>query len=226
MKRIPKIGGLVLATLLVPAEVWAEVEAPSRVVMPLELTPTRRRGIPLNQQHIVVGAKRDAQARPRVALEEWVYHGTLLQVVGGTALKRPIRGVLYELRSTDPEVPYAWSLCSGTVLGWFRLFTTDAGSNYLGWVCGSSVAFAEVSGGRDRSVALAEFYTAKPQFVAVPVPALVPEVRDWGVSALYLDINIRSIDNREDGNWIVKISRLDSDEVFTLVGKDDNWRRE
>jgi hypothetical protein len=114
------------------------------------------------------------------------------------------------------------------VLAWFRLFSTEGGDDYLAWVDASTVLFAEVSRPRDRCLAWAQHFSGGPPpgTVRVPVGELVPAARTWGVNALYADIIVRSIDKDDDANWVVKISRLDSDEVFTLVGKDGKWRRE
>ena len=206
-----------------------EAQVPREVVVPLELTPTTRKAIPLNQDHIALADGEGRVRRPvPVVLEVTTYSGTVLHIVGGRAKWGVPPGRLYELRSTETDVPYSWALWSPLVLGWFRLFSTQGGDNYLAWVDASTVVFAEVSKPRDRCLAWAQHFSGEPPPGATrtPVRQLVPEARTWGVNALYFDIIVRSIDKDDDGNWVVRISPPDSDEVFTLVGKDGKWRRE
>jgi hypothetical protein len=195
----------------------------------MELQATRRRPIALNREHVLLRAGPGGQSRRvAVVLEETAYEGKLLQLEEGRASERTIAALCYELRSSETAVPYSWCVWSVSAMGRFRLVTSEGPRSYLAWVLRSSVFFAEVSSPRDRCVALADYYTARPipELVRVPARALVPQVREWGVNALYCDIVVRSIDKDDEGNWVVNISPPDSEEVITLVGKDGDWRRE
>ena len=221
--------GVPLAPWLAAGQTPQPDGAERAIAIPLELQAVRRTPVPLNGDEVLaLHPGTGERTRVRVVLEQTVYRGKMLQVVRGTRVESAAPEFCYELRSTRTDVPYSWALWSPCPLGWFRLFTTAGGENYLAWVEASAVEFVEVSKARDRCVALAEHYAKRPfaPVEVVPVHRLVPGVRRWGVNALYSDIMVRSIDKNDHGNWVVKISPPDSDELFTLVGKGESWHRD
>jgi hypothetical protein len=209
----------------------AGVEDPAapRAIMPLQLEPVEAQAIALNQDRIRLPDPDGGRPREvKVALVGTRYCGRMLEVGQARAKQWPDTLLCYELRPTQLTTAYTWAIWAPRVLAHFRLFGTDGADNYLAWVEGSAVAFADVSKPRDRCVALGEHYTkrGRGQVEVVPLHRLVPQVHDWGVNALYCDINIRSIHKDDQANWVVKISPPDSEEVITLIGKGETWRRE
>ncbi|MGD8241142.1 MAG: hypothetical protein PVH68_21490, partial [Armatimonadota bacterium] len=105
-------GGLILVVTLgaCAAAAAQEAQVPREVVVPVELTPTTRKGIPLNQHHVAIpDPEGRARRRVPVVLEVTTYTGTVLHIVGGRAKRGVPPGRLYELRSTETDVPYTWA---------------------------------------------------------------------------------------------------------------------
>ena len=189
------------------------------VVSDLQVKGVRR--LPLPKDRLVLPNADGGSREIRVTLDETTYDGALSEVTETETREKGRRTLFcYELTTKDPEVPYAWSLWSYRPLAGFRLFSNRLGENYLAWVSGRAVFFCEVSRPADRSTRLEDFMARRPGkhwAVRVPVGDFVERVSFWGVDAFNADIRLVSVAKREDGNWLVKVSPPDSDEVFTLV---------
>lgn len=228
------IGRLLLVSALLgwtvlPANQEDLNQAGGAVVV-LELKAQKKRKIPLDQDRLVL-LQKDGQCKEIPVVLEHATCKFRVKFVREEETQEQVGYLpLYELRSSDPDLPYTWALFCGWPLARFRLFSNERGENYLAWIRGSAIQFAEVSKPKDRSLALAEAFSRKPppDIVYVPVGDLVPEVDFWGVNAFYSDITILSVAKDEAGNWIVKISDPSGKKVFTLVSEGDkreNWRK-
>jgi hypothetical protein len=165
--------------------------------------------------------------RLRVAAVATSYKCSTLQV-RGTEATPGWSGYLhcYELRAAEAGTPYSWSLWSYDMLAHFRLFAGGAGRNYLCWVRGRDVCFAEVSKPKDKVVALTDLLSDSPpeQFVTVPVSILVPEVRRWGLNAIRADITVTSLTRDDKGTFELKISDPEGTKSYTIAGQGQDWR--
>jgi len=230
MRRNVLVAGLAVAVLgglfLALPGVAEEPSPATEAVVPLELIPTERYTIPLEQDHLVIAARdgKEPQYIP-VRLRRTSYDCRVLKISEGGA--REWAGGLdcYEL---DSDAPYTWALWSSYPLAGFRLLVGERGENYLAWVEAASVNFAEVSKARDRCVALVDGLLPRQAsgITCVPLAHLVPEVHGWGVDAFNADIRILSVAKDGAGNWTVKISGPDSPEVYTLVSEGGQWHRQ
>jgi len=191
----------------------------------VEFTPIESVVIPLNQDRLA-RAVDGKEAEIRVVLTvticepKWHFLGegpdTIFEGLGHC--------FFYEL---EGDTTYTWVLASWTALGNFRLFSEGLGENYLAWVEGNNVFFAEVSEPRDRSIAIQEDFSRKavPGMVRVPVHELIPESTKWELKAPYNDVRVQSIEKDGAGEWVIKISGPDTDQVYTLVSQKGEWHR-
>lgn len=182
--------------------------------------------IPLGQKPCIILLEGDAERKKvPVVLVKLEYFCEFLRVGKRGLSDRSSSLFCYEIRSKG-DVPYTWAMWSDRGgRGHFRLFTDDQGNNFLAWVEFSSVLFTEVSKPNDRLVELTRYLSqVEPdQFQRVPVGTLVPEVRSWGVNALYFDISVRSIEKDATGKMTLEVSGPKSDMVYTLVQEDEKW---
>jgi hypothetical protein len=201
----------------------------------LEIEPQETRAVALNQQHIVLlTAEAEPKAVP-VVLHSGMCSYRAEYAWQGRAYEHSGQVVLHELRSQDPEVPHAWAVFSTLAFGGahgFRLLAYGPGQNYLTWVGGRVVMFAEVSKPRDRHEALKLCWVlgGDPGVFTVPVEHVVlleePERRPWfGVGAVSgADITVLSLGKDSDGNWVLVLRGTEPEPVFALVSADgETW---
>ncbi len=186
-----------------------------------------QRVIPLGPKRVVMLHEGEAQNKEvPIMLVEMKYYCQVVRVGEDEGSRETSMSLLcYEMRSKG-DVPYTWAMWSDRGgRGHFRLFTDDQGNNFLAWVEFSSVLFTEVSKAKDRLVELTRYLSQaeQDQFQRVPVGTLVPEVRSWGVNALYFDISVRSIQKDATGKVTIELSGPKSAMVYTLVQEDGKW---
>lgn len=196
-------------------------------IVTLEINPEQGRKFPLEQDCVFI-LEEDGQHQEIPVVLEQMFCSIRAQFVrAGKPRKQSGRRLLYELRSTDADIPYTWAHWPSRHLVGFRLFSNKAGQNYLAWVLGYSVIFAEVSKPKDERTALAErlLHKRPAQMWHVPVGDLVPPQTTWGLSALYSEIDILSVAKDEAGNFVVEVASPQGDH-FTIVGDGENWHLE
>lgn len=219
----------VVAPVPVPAQ---QPEVPAlQAALPLGLAPIRRRTVTLNQDHLLMAdPEGTGLKRVGVVLEELAYRGTMLRLREGKVKRWSGLLVCYELRATDSDIPYTWAFWRlGIWASGFRLFSTENAGSYLAWVEHPVVFLAEVSRPRDRCLALAQDWSRQgypPEVEGVTVGELASEAYRWPPRDYESGINVRSVAKDAEGNWVLRVSPLDSDQGLTLVGKDGKWRRQ
>ncbi len=196
--------------------------------------------LPLNANHIVIQTEQDDRRGKRVpvTLVETSYEIDMLRVYEDNTKPTSNRLVVwcYELRSTDPTIPYTRAFWFHWRCTRFRLFAGDRGETYLAWVPGTEVALAEISKPTDRVVELNRFLLSDTQdgVTYVPVRELV-EKADYIFSCDLVNdsaIEIVSVGQDEAGKTRVSIRQGSgalpprTDEVFTLVCEKGKWRKE
>lgn len=126
----------------------------------------------------------------------------------------------YELRSQNATAAFTWSVWSYSSGGNHQLIAGSDGKDYLSWVEAGGVRFTPVGVNTDRQSTLGAILSNRghlPDIVSVPVDSVLPEVRRWGVNALYADITVRSIAKGAQGNWTLQVSGPKSDTIYTIV---------
>lgn len=221
---------LVVSTM--PAVVQAEESnaRPRLVIDKLELRYTKILPLPLDQDRLIVIQRDGSFAVIPVTLRLEAYDCRVLNVSETeTTVKRTGSMYCYTLCSKDEKKPYAWSIWFPSACAHFRLMSDFSGKNYLAWVKSSRVCFTEVSEATEKFAQLDAYLSqrGKPQFRSVPIGALIPDARSWGVDAHHSDIHVISIEKSKDEKWIVQISGPESDQIYTVVSDDTaerGWR--
>ena len=185
--------------------------------------------IPLGPKRVVMLHEGEAQNKEvPVMLVETEYYCQLVRVGKDSGRKETSMSLLcYEMRSKG-DVPYTWAMWSARGgRGHFRLFTDDQGNNFLAWVEFSDVIFTEVSKPKDPLVELTRYLSQAEQdeFQRLPVVTIVPDVRSWGVNALYFDISVRSIEKDAAGKITVTFSGPEPEKIYCVVRDGAEWQR-
>ena len=187
-----------------------------------------QRIVPLGKESmLILRTERDQERKVPVMLLEMQYDYQIVNVdKDGKMREKSASALCFELRSTG-DIPHTWAMWSGVGLGHFRLLAGPDGGNLFAWVEGSNVFFTDVSKPKDRLVEFTRILSRQGPagFERIPVAELVPEVRSWGVNALFFDIFIRTIKKDAAGNLTVKISGPASEDVFTLIRQDGTWHK-
>jgi len=185
--------------------------------------------LPLNQTRMVIPGDEGALTTVSLVLEHSVCRYEEEFTSQGRTYERRGQAHLYELRSTDPEVPYVWALVSvGSPAYEVRLFAHGPGRNYLTWVRGGSVLFAEASKSEDRYHALRHRRDRRgaPEIFAADILELI-KGDAFGFDAVQADIHVVSLGRNEAGEWVMKVHGTDPGTMFTLVSADGKtWQQQ
>jgi hypothetical protein len=187
---------------------------------------------PLNRQRMVLRDGDKGREVP-VVLESTIYRYRGLSVEKGQVAFQSGRLCSYDLRAIDNKRPFSWSICAPeTPLGMFRLLTDKDGRNYLAWVDGGLVCFAEIRAARDRAAAIVDAAStgggAFPGMVRIPTDTLIDREYhfpgDRPANAFYSEFIVDDIEVRETGAAVVTISSPRKPARFRLLFDGKAWR--
>ena len=138
----------------------------------------------------------------------------------------------YEVRSTDPSIPYTWAVWSGLSLDEFQLLRDSKQVSYLAarLMPGAIGVLAIPPTSRTATQALIQVFTTgnAAHVVVMPVLGLLDPGPFLGLHDRAEDfrVSVQSVTRDPDGGWTVQVKGPYSEQTFTIVGSEGNWRKE
>ncbi len=138
----------------------------------------------------------------------------------------------YEVRSTDPSIPYTWAVWSGLALDEFQLVRDSKQASYLAarLMPGAVGVVAIPPTSRTATEALIQVFTTgnAAHMVVIPVLGLLDPGPFLGLHDRAEDfrVSVQSVTRGPDGAWTVQVKGPYSEQTFTIVGIEGNWRKE
>ena len=135
----------------------------------------------------------------------------------------------YEIKPANENIHWTWAVCirnSSFDVG----VVSDPSGAYFAWMDGPFLCFEPIGKPRDRATALEEFQssedgvTVRGRIELMPTRVFGTKPFDSG-SPVTLKVDVKSIERDAGGNWTVRFTGKDPDKVFTMVGRDGEWRR-
>ncbi len=188
-------------------------------LVPVQISEKREKRLELDNPSVLAMLENGEEKRVTVGLWE-IETKVKFKCDDGAYRTKPMR--CYELRSLDDEIEYTYVTWSNYRAGNFRLFCYGSGKNYLSWVEGHSVHFAEISKPKEkveqlRKKAKSPGHLFTPDVVDVPVHELISDVFNWGEGhTYYVNIPVQSIRKDFVGGWTVKIANPEYTTIYTI----------
>jgi len=211
----------------------AGVRAAEATLTSVSLTPRGETVLPLAQDRALIPGPDGKRVEVPVLLTLRSFDAELVVTVGGQA--RPWSGPVefYELKSTDPAIPFVWTQCATWPLERAALLRHAGGAaSYLALSSSTRAFFVEVAAPRDQATALADWVLHRDLTRIV----LVPVIEQLGLMDELLGpkppaasaIEITSVAGGP-GNWTVGVTNPISGAAATLTGDgktfEGTWRR-
>ncbi|MFO7959066.1 MAG: hypothetical protein R6X33_18430 [Candidatus Brocadiia bacterium] len=227
------LGSLVvLLALPLPTRAEQKVtpKLPERYALPLEMTPTSSRFVPIRGNVVTIHGDDGMPGRTvEVRLRRTWYDYRTVRVFRGriSGPAHPQKAMCLELVS---DGAYRWAYFVGA--GWpypkgFALFTLDDGKTFLVWERGGSVRLFNVSRSRDRIVAFHDYHSGRAVPTGPPTASigkLVPGGDRWGwLIAREYETEFVDLTKDDEGHLVLTVRDSYSGAAARLILRDGEW---